>query len=136
MNVRLRVVRGRPAGKELTFGPGDYYLGRGPECQVRFNSDLVSRQHCLMRVGPGGATLRDLHSRNGTLVNGALLTAEHALRSGDRVQIGPMVFEVELTPRTAAVPTRAGEAILPEVGRSARADESTKQQPNVPEAEA
>ena len=132
MNVRLRVVRGRPAGKELTFGPGDYHLGRGPECQVRFNSDLVSRQHCLLRVGPGGATLRDLHSRNGTLVNGALLTAEHALRSGDRVQVGPMVFEVELTPRADAPPPRAGEAILPEHGRVAKADESTQQQPKIP----
>jgi pSer/pThr/pTyr-binding forkhead associated (FHA) protein len=96
MNLRLRVVRGRPAGKELTFGPGDYYLGRGPECQVCFNSEWVSRQHCLLRVAAGGVTLRDPHSRNGTLVNGALVTAEQALRSGDQVQIGPVVFEVDL----------------------------------------
>jgi hypothetical protein len=45
MIVKLLVIHGRPAGKALVFGPGDYFLGRGPECQVRFNSDLVSRQH-------------------------------------------------------------------------------------------
>src|SRR3954468_16808873 len=93
MIVKLLVVQGRPAGKQLYFGPGEYYLGRGPECQVRFNTDWVSRQHCLLRVDRQCARLRDL-SRNGTLVNGALINGDRQLEHGDQVQIGPVTFAV------------------------------------------
>ena len=96
MIVKLLVVHGRPVGKVLRFGPGDYFLGRGPECHVRFNSDWVSRQHCLLRIGQEGASLRDLGSRNGTLINGDLCEGESSLAEGDLLQIGPLVFKVHL----------------------------------------
>ena len=96
MSVKLLVIQGRPYGKSLVFPVGDYYFGRGPECHVRPESDWVSRQHCLMRVTAAGAFVRDLGSRNGTLVNGALLQSERQLSQGDQVQIGPLVFEVHM----------------------------------------
>src|SRR3954452_2899720 len=96
MNVKLLVLQGRPAGKALLFGQGEYFLGRGPECHVRFNSDWVSRQHCLLRVREDGVSLRDLASRNGTLVNGRLLESERRLADGDLIQLGPTVFKVRL----------------------------------------
>jgi pSer/pThr/pTyr-binding forkhead associated (FHA) protein len=92
--IQLRVVQGRPAGKYLKFAQGDYYFGRGAECQVRSDSDWVSRQHCLFRVRPDRLSLRDLGSTNGTLVNGQLLHAERILQHGDQIEIGPLVFEV------------------------------------------
>jgi predicted component of type VI protein secretion system len=108
MRARLRVVQGKPQGKHLYFPPGDYYFGRGEECQVRPNSPMVSRQHCLLRVGDGGVWLRDLGSRNGTLVNGRLLDRERQLKSGDQIQIGPLVFELHLE----AQPTTPSEPPL------------------------
>jgi predicted component of type VI protein secretion system len=102
MNLKMLVIQGRPAGKALRFPCGDYFLGRGPECHVRFNSDWVSRQHCLLRVRAEAASLRDLGSRNGTLVNGQLLNGERILEQGDHVQIGPVVFEVRLEPPPAS----------------------------------
>jgi pSer/pThr/pTyr-binding forkhead associated (FHA) protein len=95
MNLKLLVIQGKPAGKTLVFGPGEYYLGRGPECNIRFTSEWVSRQHCLLRVG-ADAVLRDLGSRNGTLVNGQLVNGEQRLAHGDQLQLGPVVFEVRL----------------------------------------
>src|SRR6201993_772373 len=71
MKVKLLVVHGRPLGKALLFPSGEFVFGRGEECHVRPNSDWVSRQHCLLRVAEDGVHLRDLGSRNGTLVNGA-----------------------------------------------------------------
>lgn len=100
MILHLRVVRGKPAGKTLVFGPGNYLMGRGDECHVRFNSDWVSRQHCLMRVRDSEAVLSDLGSRNGTLINGRLCEPEQPLSHGDQLQIGPVTFEVVL--QTAA----------------------------------
>jgi pSer/pThr/pTyr-binding forkhead associated (FHA) protein len=96
MNVKLLVVQGKPAGKSIPFPPGDYMMGRGPECYLRFNSEWVSRQHCVLRVGLEQALLRDLGSRNGTLVNGVLLAGDHVLAQGDHIQLGPVVFEVFL----------------------------------------
>ncbi len=95
MAIKLIVVQGRPQGKALRFPVGQYYFGRGGECHVRPNSDWVSRQHCLLRVTRDGAWLRDLGSRNGTLVNGELLAGERRLEPGDQIQVGPLVFEVK-----------------------------------------
>ena len=96
MTVKLCVIQGKPAGKSLAFPTGEYYFGRGAECHVRPNSDWVSRQHCLLRVTGNAAFLKDLGSRNGTLVNGVLIGAEKQLFHGDRVQFGPLVFEVQV----------------------------------------
>jgi pSer/pThr/pTyr-binding forkhead associated (FHA) protein len=95
MAIQLIVVHGRPEGRVLRFPPGQYYFGRGAECHVRPNSDWVSRQHCALRVTCEGAWLRDLGSRNGTLVNGSLLAGERLLEKGDQIQVGPLVFEMQ-----------------------------------------
>jgi pSer/pThr/pTyr-binding forkhead associated (FHA) protein len=100
MQLRMKVVQGKPRGHCLVFPVGKFMFGRGPECDIRPNSDLISRQHCLLQVGTDSATIRDLGSRNGTLVNGLLLTREHTLAHGDTLQLGPLVLEVilEATP--------------------------------------
>jgi pSer/pThr/pTyr-binding forkhead associated (FHA) protein len=106
MIVKLRVVQGRPQGKSMVFPQGEYIFGRGTECHVRPNSDWVSRQHCLLRITAEGAYLRDLSSRNGTLINGERFVEERRLLHGDQVQVGPLVFEV-LLEESAEPPTSA-----------------------------
>jgi pSer/pThr/pTyr-binding forkhead associated (FHA) protein len=95
---RLKVVQGKPNGEFLNFPQGEFVFGRGPECHIRPNSELVSRQHCLLRVGNGAALLRDLGSTNGTLVNGRRVTSERILLDGDTLQLGPLVLQVVLEP--------------------------------------
>jgi len=96
MSVRLLVVHGRPQGKSLLFRRGEFVFGRGSECHIRPNSDWVSRQHCMLHVTPDGVRIRDLGSRNGTLVNGTRVVGERPLQHGDQLQVGPLVFEVQL----------------------------------------
>src|SRR5262249_36296519 len=103
-------VQGRPRGKSLVFPEGEYVFGRGAECHIQPNSEWVSRQHCLLRVGPKGAFIRDLNSRNGTLVNGKRVLEELRLVHGDQVQVGPLVFEVRLD--TLKPPSSANAAVL------------------------
>jgi pSer/pThr/pTyr-binding forkhead associated (FHA) protein len=115
MILKLRVIQGKPAGKTLVFRPGgDYLLGRGDECHVRFNSDWVSRQHCLVRVRDTGAILRDLGSRNGTLINGLVCEGEQQLSDGDQIQVGPMTFEVTLEVAVIEATPEAPEPLHPE----------------------
>ncbi len=94
MNVKLRVIQGRSPGKSIVFPLGEYIFGRGPECHIQPNSDWVSRQHCLLRVTQQGVFVRDLGSRNGTLVNGVRLMEERRMGEGDQLQVGPLVFEI------------------------------------------
>ncbi|MBI3821214.1 MAG: FHA domain-containing protein [Planctomycetes bacterium] len=102
MQLRLKVVKGKPQGHCLLFPNGEFMFGRGPECDVRPNSDLVSRQHCLLQVTDAGAVIRDLGSRNGTLINGQLVLGEHRLAHGDTLQLGPLVLEVRLDVEAAS----------------------------------
>ena len=96
MEVKLLVVHGRPNCKSLIFPRGSYVFGRGAECHIRPNSELVSRQHCQLLVTSNTATLRDLGSRNGTLLNGERLLGARDLADGDQIQIGPLAFAVKL----------------------------------------
>ena len=94
MHVSLVVVHGKPQGKSLGFGCGEFVFGRGNECHIRPNSFWVSRQHCILRVTESDVQLHDLGSTNGTLVNGKRLVGAQKLSHGDQIQIGPLVFQV------------------------------------------
>jgi len=94
MRVKLLVVQGRPHGQSLYFPSGEFVIGRGTECHIRPNSSWVSRQHCLLRVTEASVYLRDLGSRNGTLINGARVMGERKLAHGDRLQLGPLVLQL------------------------------------------
>ena len=107
MQFRLKVVKGKPRGHCLSFPIGEFMFGRGPECDVRPNSDLVSRQHCMLQITQSGALIRDLGSRNGTLVNGNLVIGEQVIGHGDTLQVGPLVLEVLLD----AEPINLGNSI-------------------------
>ena len=115
MKVLLYVVHGRPQGKSFLFPLGEYYFGRGTECHIQPNSDWVSRQHCLLRVTEDSVHLRDLGSRNGTLINGLRLRGECWLQHGDRIQVGPLVFEIDLgiAPATPLPAAPTSDATVP-----------------------
>jgi len=70
----------------FTLGPRTV-LGRGAEATVVLGDDAISRQHVEIVSAPGGFTLLDLDSRNGTWVNGERVV-KAALRAGDRIQLG------------------------------------------------
>jgi pSer/pThr/pTyr-binding forkhead associated (FHA) protein len=93
MHVKMKVVQGKPHGSLVEFPEGDFVIGRGPECHVRANSEIISRQHCMLRIHGTVVIVRDLGSTNGTLVNGKLVVEERPLDIGDTIQLGPLVWE-------------------------------------------
>ena len=85
--ARLVVLRGKGTGRSYVIADGAI-IGRTPEAQVQLPHDDVSRRHAqIKRSGPGTFTLRDLGSRNGTMVNGVPINTQ-VLRFGDKIQIG------------------------------------------------
>jgi len=97
MELRLKVLEGKNVGQEIRIAGPKFLIGRGEECQLRPNSEAVSRQHCMLLVEDGRATVCDLGSRNGTLVNDQRVEGRYALKTGDRLTIGQLRFEVQLT---------------------------------------
>lgn len=94
MQLKLKVLSGSHAGKEIKIPLAKFFIGRGEDCHLRPQSDLISRHHCAIMVENGIATIRDLKSRNGTVVNGEKIAGDVVLKMGDQVKVGPLEFEV------------------------------------------
>ncbi|HSQ23136.1 MAG TPA: FHA domain-containing serine/threonine-protein kinase [Pyrinomonadaceae bacterium] len=97
MRVILRVLEGPYTGREFTFDQHDTFLiGRSDTAHLYLPEDkFFSRHHCLLEIAPPRCFLRDLGSTNGTFVNGQRVS-EAYLRSGDRIQGGQTVLQVEV----------------------------------------
>lgn len=104
MDLKLLVVQGKPEGKEIPVRVPRFIIGRSVECQLRPNSELISRHHCQIAVNGEQVSIMDLGSSNGTIVNGERITEEVQIDDGDLIQVGPLGFQVMLT-RDAAVDT-------------------------------
>src|SRR5881394_4123677 len=106
MRVTLRVLAGPYNGQEFTFDQHDTFLiGRSENAHLYLPEDkFFSRHHCLLEIAPPRCFLRDLGSTNGTFVNGQRVP-EAYLRSGDRIQGGRTVLEVEVQADAARVDT-------------------------------
>jgi predicted component of type VI protein secretion system len=94
MRAKLKVLHGSNAGKEITISKSKFLIGRGEGCSLRPSSDTVSRQHCVLIVREGQMFVRDLKSRNGTLVNGERIEEERQLKPSDQLKVGKLEFEV------------------------------------------
>ena len=77
-----------PSSDPMCLRDGEYVLGRNEDVTVRFDSLTVSRHHARIRISRDGALLEDLHSRNGTFLNGERLTTPVALADGDEIGLG------------------------------------------------
>lgn len=98
MRVNLNVIAGPQTGRSFSFEQHDtFMIGRSEDTHFCLPHDrFFSRHHCLIEIAPPQAFLRDLGSTNGTFVNGQRIESVY-LKSGDRIQGGETVLEVEVT---------------------------------------
>ncbi len=73
---------------------GSYVIGRSPNCRVRLDFPDVSERHAILTVREGQAILEDLHSANGTYVNGEAVDSPVVLNGGMVIQIGESMLRV------------------------------------------
>ncbi|MCP3101587.1 FHA domain-containing protein [Myxococcus sp. K15C18031901] len=120
----LLLLTGPSAGRRYEIH-AEMAIGRSPSCDIPLRDDQVSRKHAQLSVQEGQVRLRDLDSRNGTLVNGARISGEVVLQAGDRVRVGGTmaVFEPPAVTLVEGGPTSPGhvpiEEVLPHVGAAA-----------------
>jgi pSer/pThr/pTyr-binding forkhead associated (FHA) protein/anti-anti-sigma regulatory factor len=104
--VKLVFRSGRSAGRYILIHRWPYRIGRDETCLLRPMSGLVSRHHAELAHVEGRVIVRDLGSRNGTMVNGQIIRgAECVLRHGDTLTIGPLDFKVRIRPAEVDSPS-------------------------------
>lgn len=97
MDVILKVLEGAKEGTKLAVKKEKFLIGRSPKCHLCAGSTAISRKHCAIRRYDAKATVEDLGSRNGTLINGKKIDSETELQSGDEITIGPLKFLVTIS---------------------------------------
>lgn len=83
----LHSLSGTSFGKRYDLTKTETILGRHPECDVVLDAGAVSRQHAKVVLTDGEYLLADLNSRNGTFLNGRLISQPTALQDGDLIRI-------------------------------------------------
>jgi pSer/pThr/pTyr-binding forkhead associated (FHA) protein len=97
MEIKLIVLSGKHAGKQIPILQSQFVVGRDEDCQLRPNSDQVSRRHCEIVSDAGTALIRDFGSKNGTFVNDQRVEGQRELKTGDKLRIANLEFEVLLS---------------------------------------
>jgi Nif-specific regulatory protein len=109
MNAYLIIREGSKWADVIRLVPGESAtMGRAPTNTVVVKDERCSRNHSEVFFAQGKWILRDLESRNGTLVSGEKVTRDYELQPGDIIQIGNshLAFVHDLTqafPETGAL---------------------------------
>jgi DNA-binding winged helix-turn-helix (wHTH) protein len=74
-------------GSRWTLESERFTIGRSPDCELCIPDRQVSRHHARIRKSIEGFVLEDLKSKNGTHLNGVLITEPVMLQDGDVIQI-------------------------------------------------
>ena len=114
MRPRLLVLSGPLKDSTISLSEGEVTVGRDASNGIAVVDPSVSRKHCLVSWNEGRFRVRDLDSRNGTLVNGNGIE-EQWLEHGDQIATGDSSFlfllDEDVTAAVSRVEFEDAEAI-------------------------
>ena len=109
MNFFLDIAYPDQASNRFELPAGLYTIGRGEACKIRLRHPEISERHALLTLRETGITIEDLHSSNGTVVDGSPIQEPTRLHADDVVGLGPCLLRVStavpIPPETPAAPT-------------------------------
>ena len=119
MDVTLKVLEGAKVGAKISIKKPEFTIGRSQGCSLCAGSSAVSRQHCMISRDESKVTVRDMGSRNGTLVNGENTEGTVELASGDEITVGPLKFLLTITSSLNSVKKPEVKSVAEAVVRTA-----------------
>jgi pSer/pThr/pTyr-binding forkhead associated (FHA) protein len=122
MQINLLMVKKDGTGKEFPLPSKVTIIGRRHDCDLRIPLSQVSKRHCQLNLDNGILKVRDLGSRNGTILNGKKIDESEVL-AGDCIEVGPLKFVFQIDGEPA------------EIGKQL-STEKPQEQPKEPEASA
>lgn len=97
MHGKLIILVGPEAGREISLpDAGTLTIGRGQASDLRIDDPRISRVHCKLEIGPGGATLTDVGSTGGTFVAGEKIS-RRKLVHGEEIAIGESKLQFQVS---------------------------------------
>jgi pSer/pThr/pTyr-binding forkhead associated (FHA) protein len=125
MQVKLKVLSGSSAGRELKISSDEFVIGRSDACHLRPKSDSISRRHCVLRVRDGRLFVEDLQSRNGTFLEKVRVTEETEVQHGNHLKLGRLEFEVVIQKSAAPAKVETARADAPTVTEKVKLEEES-----------
>jgi pSer/pThr/pTyr-binding forkhead associated (FHA) protein len=102
-SAMLILREGAGCGRHWLLDKNEIIIGRHEESDIVLDERQVSRQHARIVRDDVGYRISDLHSKNGTFVNGEPVTCERRLHDGDEVQIA-LSFRLAFVDAGATIP--------------------------------
>jgi len=95
-----RLIYKQPNGeiKEFRIGAQPVTVGRGTQVDLQLPDERVSRMHFGVRLQDSQYVIKDLHSTNGTFVNGDRLVEARVLADHDQLTVGNSQLEFCIDP--------------------------------------
>jgi serine phosphatase RsbU (regulator of sigma subunit)/pSer/pThr/pTyr-binding forkhead associated (FHA) protein len=101
----LLVIKGPNQGEQVELNADRFVIGRNPDCQLVVPSPAVSRAHAeILRKSPTEFYIKDLGSRNKTLINGETVDPKDPIRLRDRDEIRICEFRFQYIESVALPP--------------------------------
>ncbi len=94
MHYSLNIAHPGKSVQSVELPEGSYTIGRGEACKIRLRHPEISERHALLVIRNGKATIEDLNSSNGVLVNGVTIQDPKSLSSDSVVSVGPCLLRV------------------------------------------
>jgi len=114
MHYTLNIAHPGKAVQSVDLLEGSYTIGRSQACKIRLRHPEISERHALLIVRGNQATIEDLNSSNGVLVNGVMLQDPTVLNNETVVSIGPCLLRVFSPESGAAEDMSTASAPLPQ----------------------
>jgi ABC-type multidrug transport system ATPase subunit/pSer/pThr/pTyr-binding forkhead associated (FHA) protein/ABC-type multidrug transport system permease subunit len=86
---------GNKAHDTISFSKDVMVFGRAPGCDKVLSNPSVSARHARLTRQSGGFLLEDLHSSNGTYVNGKRIDGPTRVSAGDIIGLGTYTFKID-----------------------------------------
>src|SRR5438270_3508658 len=96
--MELVLVMFRAEGERRSYSlPRDVtVIGGREDCDLRIPVSDVARKHCRVIKEGDEIRVEDLGSSNGTYHNGQRIAGSVAVQAGDSIEVGPVVFVVQV----------------------------------------
>ncbi len=96
MDVNLVLFKKDGSQKSFSLPSNVTVIGRRHDCDLHIPLMRVSRRHCQLNLNGETVKIRDLGSHNGTYLNGERIDGETPIKAGDYLQVGPLVFQLQI----------------------------------------
>jgi DNA-binding winged helix-turn-helix (wHTH) protein len=82
--------------REIALAAGEHVLGRSGDATILVDDAGVSRHHARITIGAQSATLLDLGSKNGTILNGSAIEGPVELTDGAVIVLGATALKFKI----------------------------------------